>query len=122
MTDVMDLATARQLFTRYGEAGWLLTDPQQLRASNAGPVIYLCDVPSGRTLLLATQLGALQSLDEQADVDEASHQQICAALVVLIGDLFADSAGIHADTRRGVILGAAICCCVTCRWSAGNTC
>ncbi|MGD9841340.1 MAG: hypothetical protein AB7F79_07920 [Steroidobacteraceae bacterium] len=108
MTDVLKLAAARQMFTRFGDAAWLLTDPAHPSASKTGPVIYICDVESGRSLLLETNHGALQKLSEQADLDEPEYQQVRAALSILIGDLL-NSAPIHPDTRRGVILGAAFC-------------
>ncbi len=103
------LDAARQLLTKYGDASWLLADPKKTKADNAGPTIYICDVQTGRTLLLETLRGALQKLSEQADIDETSYQQIRHALAILIGDLLDSAAGIHPDTRRGVILGTAFC-------------
>jgi len=113
MTDTTELVAARQLFARYGEGAWLLTNPNRSMVDNAGPAIYLCDVESGRVLLLETAAGALQKLSDQAHLnemmDETAYEQIRAALPTLIDDLLSGSAGIHADTRRGVILGAAFC-------------
>jgi hypothetical protein len=107
--DPTTLASARQRFARYGDAAWLLTDPAKPRAHNAGPVIYVCDVQTGRTLMLETAPKALQQLSERTDLDEAAYHDIRAALVILIDDLLNSSGGIHPDTRRGVILGAAFC-------------
>jgi hypothetical protein len=107
MNQAITLATARQLFTRFGDAAWLLTDAAS-PATNVGPVIYICDVHSGRSLLLETVHGALQTLSDQADLDEPTYQQVRQALILLIGDVLASSP-IHPDTRRGVILGAALC-------------
>lgn len=109
MTDTTTLEVARQLLARYGDAAGLLLDAIRPTAGEAGPVIYLCDVESGRSLLLETRHGALQKLSDQADLDESAYQVIRAALTMLIGDLLDSSAGIHPDTRRGVILGAAFC-------------
>lgn len=109
MTDSTPLKAARRLFAAYGDASWLLTDPRQPAARNVGPAIYICDVQSGRTLLLETNDGALQKLSEQAGIDETSYKQIRTALSILIGDLLESTAGVHPDTRRGVILGAAFC-------------
>ncbi len=109
MANSTTLDTARQLLAKYGDAGWLLAAAKKTTAEKAGPVIYICDVQTGRTLLLETLRGALQKLSEQADIDETSYQQIRYALSFLIGDLLESTAGIHADTRRGVILGAAFC-------------
>jgi len=97
------------LLARYGDAAWLLIDAANPSGCKAGPAIYICDVQSGRTLVLETAQGALQTLSDQADVDEASYGAIRAALSVLIDDLLTSSTGIHPDTRRGVILGAAFC-------------
>lgn len=109
MTDTNLLNAARELLANHGDAAWLLADAKRVSAIDAGPVIYLCDVPSGRTLLLETRQGALQKLSEQADMSEASYQKIRDALSVLLSDLLDNTAGIHPDTRRGVILGAAFC-------------
>lgn len=109
MTDPTTLDAARQLLAGYGEASWLLTDPRKPETGNVGPAIYICDVDSGRTLVLETQRGALQALSERADVDEAAYRDIRSALAILIGDLLNSAADIHPDTRRGVILGAAFC-------------
>lgn len=108
MIDSENLAAARALLAGYGEAAWLLTDPARSTIKDAGPVIYICDVESGRILLLKTAAGALEKLSDQADLDEAAYEKIRAALSLLIGDLLS-SAVIHPDTRRGVILGAAFC-------------
>ncbi len=109
MTDTTKLETARQLLARYGDAAWLLIDAARPSVNTAGPAIYLCDVESGRTLVLETGQGALQQLSDQADVDEAAYRAIRDALAILIGDLLSSATGIHPDTRRGVILGAAFC-------------
>lgn len=109
MTDTTRLGAARQLLAKYGDASWLLADPRKTEASQVGPAIYLCDVQTGRTLLLETNEGALQKLSEQADINEFSYKQIRDALIILIDDLLESTAGIHPDTRRGVILGAAFC-------------
>ena len=107
--DPTTLAAARQQFARYGDAAWLLTDPAKPRAHDAGPVIYVCDVQTGRTLMLETAPQALQQLSERAELDEAAYHDIRAALVVLLDDMLNSADGIHPDTRRGVILGAAFC-------------
>jgi len=109
MTDSNKLNDARILLAGYGDAAWLLTDARTVSGQAAGPVIYICDVSSGRVLLLQTNSGALQQLSEQADVSEAAYTQIREALNVLLGDLLRSTTGIHPDTRRGVILGAAFC-------------
>jgi hypothetical protein len=109
MTDTTKLTAARQLLARYGEAAWLLTNAKRATIDDAGPVIYICDVESGRVLLLETVAGALQTLSDQADLDETAYEKIRAALSILIDDLLNSSAGIHPDTRRGVILGATFC-------------
>ncbi len=103
------LDAARQLLANYGDAAWLLMDAVNPDASTAGPALYVCDVQSGRTLVLETAQGALQKLSEQADVDEVAYRAICDALGILIDDLLASQSGIHPDTRRGVILGTAFC-------------
>jgi len=108
MTDTNPLNAARELMARYGDAAWLLADAKH-GSADAGPVIYLCDVPSGRTLLLETNSGTLQKLSEQADIDEVAYQRIRDALILLMSDLLDSTTGIHPDTRRGVILGAAFC-------------
>ncbi|MGE0114095.1 MAG: hypothetical protein AB7T07_04335 [Steroidobacteraceae bacterium] len=109
MIDTTKLEAARKLFADYGDAAWLLLDPVRSANLHAGPVIYLCDVESGRTLLLETAAGALQTLSDQADLDESGYLKVRAALAMLIGDLLNSSDGIHPDTRRGVILGVAFC-------------
>lgn len=109
MTDTTTLTAARQLLARYGEGAWLLTNAKRSTIANAGPVIYVCDVESGRVLLLETVAGALQTLSDQANLDETAYEKIRAALSILIDDLLSSSAGIHPDTRRGVIVGAAFC-------------
>jgi hypothetical protein len=109
MNDVLKLDAARQLLSRYGDASWLLVDPRKPQAGSAGPAIYICDVQTGRTLVLETKGSVLQELSEQADINEASYLQVRAALDILVGDLLDSTAAIHPDTRRGVILGAAFC-------------
>ncbi len=108
MTDIA-LDEARRLFVRYGDAAGLLIDPRWLSPQRAGPVIYLCDVASGRVLVLPTAAGALLNLSEQADVSEADYLNIRVALQMLLQDLLDATGGIHPDTRRGVIFGAAFC-------------
>lgn len=108
MMDTSTLKAARALLTAYGEAVWLLGNPNQTM-TEPGPAIYLCDVERGRTLVLETAVGALQQLSDQTDLDEAAYQAIRMALPILIGDLLNGTDGIHPDTRRGVILGAAFC-------------
>jgi hypothetical protein len=109
MTDTTSLTAACTLLANYGDAAWLLTDAKRISNIDAGPAIYVCDVPTGRTLLLETKAGALQKLSEQAGIDEARYQQIRDALSVLLSDLLESTMGIDPDTRRGVILGAAFC-------------
>ncbi|MGC3980026.1 MAG: hypothetical protein QM808_02070 [Steroidobacteraceae bacterium] len=109
MTDPSKLDTARALFTEYGDASGLLIDPRWQTTQQTGPAIYLCDVTSGRTLVLETKAGALQQLSEQAEIEEATYEQIRAALDVLVVNLLGSTTGIHPDTRRGVIFGAAFC-------------
>ncbi len=109
MTDPHALDTARQRFAQYGDAAGLLIDPRWLSPQRAGPAIYICDVGSGRVLVLPTAAAALLNLSEQVEVSESDYLSIRAALHVLLQDLL-DSAGtIHPDTRRGVIFGAAFC-------------
>lgn len=108
MTDSSKLNDARMLLAHYGDAAWLLVDARH-HPFKAGPVIYVCDVATGRTLLLETSSGALQKLSEQSDIDEAAYHQVRDALNVLISDLLTSTSGIHPDTRRGVILAAAFC-------------
>lgn len=108
MSAVTELTAARTLLAHYGEAAWLLTDPA-LPALHGGPALYLCDVGSGRTLILETAAGALQQLSAQAGMDETAYERVAAALNVLIDDLLSSSQGLHPDTRRGIILGAALC-------------
>jgi hypothetical protein len=103
---------ARELLAGYGDAAWLLSGSTS-DAADAGPVIYLCDVTSGRVLLLITAPGALQQLADRVDLDEQDYHDIRAALSVLVTDMLESSEGIHAQTRRGVILGAAFCVCKT---------
>lgn len=102
------LYAARQLLARYGEAAWLLVDTQSTARQEKGPAIYLCDVSTGRTLVLLTSAQALERLTAQAALEEASYLQIKIAVNVLVADLL-NSQSIHPDTRRGVILGAAFC-------------
>jgi hypothetical protein len=109
MTDPHTLETARQLFVQYGDAAGLLIDPRWLLPQRAGPAIYICDVNSGRVLVLPTAAGALLNLSEQADVSEADYLNIRTALQVLLQDLLDATGNIHPDTRRGVIFGAAFC-------------
>jgi hypothetical protein len=111
MTDTTPLQSARRLFARYGDAdsdaAWLLIDPYDRTPQATGPAIYVCDA-AGRTLVLVTAVQALQRLSAQTAVDETEFEQIKVATDVLLEDMF-NSDRIHPDTRRGVILGAALC-------------
>lgn len=111
MADIT-LEAARQRFIQYGDAAELLIDPRWLTPQRAGPAIYICDVHSGRVLVLLTAANALQNLSEQANINEAQYLDNRAAFNRLLDDLLnpADiSGGIHPDTRRGVVFGAAFC-------------
>ncbi len=109
MTEAHSLVAARQLFVRYGDASGLLLDPVNPSAGQAGPVIYICDVESSRSLLLETAQDALHKLSERAELDEPAYEKIRAAFLILLGDLLSSTQAIHPDTRRGVIFGAAFC-------------
>lgn len=104
---------ARELLAGYGEAGWLLRDSGQPEGVDNGPVIYLCDVSSGRVLLFITASGALKQLSENMDIEEQDYLDIRAALSVLVSELLDSSAALDPGTRRGLILGAAFCICKT---------
>ena len=67
MTEAHSLVAARQLFVRYGDASGLLLDPVNPSAGQVGPVIYICDVESSRSLLLETAQDALHKLSERAE-------------------------------------------------------
>lgn len=111
MTEVLTIAAARQLLARFGDAAWLMIDHDQPTdpVNAPGAALYLCDVNSGRTLVLETRQAALQTLCDQTDMDEVLHRQIHDALSMLLEDLLDSPQGIHPDTRRGVILAAALC-------------
>lgn len=109
MTDTISVVDARQLFARYGDAAGLLLDAVGPVTAKAGPVIYVCDVITGRVVLLETVANALQQVSEQANLDEATYERLRQAFCVLFDDLFANQEGVHPDTRRGVIFGASFC-------------
>lgn len=109
MTVAFTLETARRRFVQYGDAADLLIDPRWQRPQRAGPAIYICDVHSSRVLVLPTAAAALQTLSEHADIGEAEYLENRAAFSLLLDDLLNSSDGIHPDTRRGVIFGAAFC-------------
>jgi hypothetical protein len=109
MTDSTELNDARALLATYGDAAWLLADARRASVEVTGPAIYVCDVRTGRTLLLETNHGALQKLSDQVDIDEATYHRVRDALNVLLSDLLEGTDGVHPDTRRGVIFAAAIC-------------
>lgn len=105
----LKLETARDVLAEYGDAAWLLADDEAVKDGNAGPVIYVCDVRSGRVLLLPTAPGTLQALADRSELDEAGYDEVRAATSVLIGEVVASVGRIHPATRRGLILGTAFC-------------
>lgn len=111
MNETHQLESARREFFPYGDASGLLRDPRAnyLSELNSGAAIYICDVESSRTLILETRAGALSTLSEQAAISETAYDRIRAATAMLIGDLLNSRAGVHPQTRCGVILGAFFC-------------
>ena len=106
MFSELSLESARQCFADCGNASDLL-----LRTPSAphvtGPVIYVCDVRTSRTLLLETAQSALNQLYERAMPTEPKLLALREAFAVVLDDLLTSIPEIDPSTRRGVIFGAA---------------
>lgn len=109
LTNALKLQTARQVLSEHGDSAWLLTADHAHSQVAAGPVIYVCDVRSGRVLLLPTAPGALQMLADQSGLDEPGYHEVRTATSILIGDVIDSVGRMHPATRQGLIMGAAFC-------------
>ncbi len=105
MRSELSLESARQCFADCGDPSALLLNKPS-PANRTGPVIYLCDVRTSRTLLLETAQSHLNQLYERAMPEELKLVALREAFAIVLDDLLTSIPEIHADTRRGVILGA----------------
>ncbi len=118
MSNDRQIADAQQFFSTLIPAtatAALLLDtsgPGAATMAGKGPAIYLCDVDTGRTLVLCSAAGAMERLSEVAALDAHGFAQMKIAFHVLVAHLLecvAQAQAIPALTRQGVILGALLC-------------
>lgn len=105
MRSELSLESARECFADCGDHSALLLNKPSA-ANVTGPVIYVCDVRTSRTLMLETAQSNLNQLYERAMPEEHKLAALREAFAIVLDDLLTSIPEIHADTRRGVIFGA----------------
>lgn len=98
-SDLRRARRAKQAFHRFVRAGWRASTPYSLTGTG-GPIVYLCDVPSGSLFAVALASDAFSNVATTLAKIGLSWDDVCSALSILIGRLAKRSSSVDHQARE----------------------